>query len=58
MNEPKKRTTRVITVDTELHDKMRQHCNACGMKLHFFASEAIKRYLALVNNYSDGPKPE
>lgn len=45
MNELKKRNNRVITIDTELHDKMRQHCHARGMKLHFFASEAVRLYL-------------
>jgi hypothetical protein len=55
MNEPKKRNNRVITVDTELHDKMRQHCNARGMKLHFFASEAVRLYL---QNYESERLPK
>lgn len=53
MNDTKKRNSRVITIDIELHDKMREYCDAHGMKLHFFASEAIKRHLDRVKTQQD-----
>lgn len=45
MNEPKKRNDRVISIDKELHQQVREHCNKTGMKVGFFATEAIRRHL-------------
>lgn len=41
----KKRQDRVITIDKELHAQVREHCNRTGMKIGFFATEAVKRHL-------------
>ena len=44
-NSTKKRQDRVITIDKELHTQVREHCNRTGMKIGFFATEAVKRHL-------------
>ena len=44
-NSTKKRQDRVITIDKELHAQVREHCNRTGMKIGFFATEAVKRHL-------------
>jgi hypothetical protein len=45
MNEPKKRNDRVVSIDKDLHKRVRDYCDTCGMKLGFFAKEAITRHL-------------
>jgi len=45
-NSTKKRQDRVITIDKELHAQVREHCNRTGMKIGFFATEAVKRHLS------------
>lgn len=53
-NSTKKRQDRVITIDKELHAQVREHCNRTGMKIGFFATEAVKRHLnRLVQQESD-----
>jgi len=44
-NSTKKRQDRVITIDKELHAQVREHCNKTGMKIGFFATEAVRRHL-------------
>ena len=46
MTEPKKRNDRVVSIDKELHQQVREHCNRTGMKIGFFATEAVKRHLS------------
>ena len=53
-NSTKKRQDRVITIDKELHAQVREHCNRTGMKIGFFATEAVKRHLGrLMQQESD-----
>jgi len=54
MTEPKKRNERVVSIDKKLHQQVREHCNKTGMKVGFFATEAIRRHLdRLKQQHSD-----
>ena len=41
----KNRKSTVITIDPALHEEIRKFCIERGMKIGFFASEAVKRHL-------------
>jgi len=37
--------TRVVTIDTQLHDDLKEFCNRNGLKIQFVAREALRRYM-------------
>ena len=41
----KKRST-VITIDSELHNDLKVHCDVRGMKIGHIASKALREYLS------------
>jgi len=36
----------VITIDSELHNDLKHHCDARGMKIGHMASKALREYLS------------
>ena len=41
-----KRKSTVITIDSELHNDLKHHCDARGMKIGHMASKALREYLS------------
>jgi len=41
-----KRKSTVITIDSELHNDLKVHCDARGMKIGHMASKALREYLS------------
>ena len=41
----KEKTTRVVTIDTQLHDDLKEFCNRNGLKIQFVAREALRKYM-------------
>jgi hypothetical protein len=41
----KERLTRVVTIETQLHEDLKEFCNRNGLKIHFVAREALRRYM-------------
>jgi len=42
----KEKTTRVVTIDMQLHEDLKEFCNRNGLKMQFVAREALKKYMA------------
>jgi hypothetical protein len=43
MKKPAKYT--VITIDSALHEEVRKHCDENGLKIGFFANQALRKLL-------------
>ena len=43
MKKPAKYT--VITIDSALHEEVRKHCDEHGLKIGFFANQALRKLL-------------
>jgi hypothetical protein len=41
----KKATYTVITIDSALHEEVRRHCDENGLKIGFFANQALRKLL-------------
>ena len=41
-----KRKSTVITIDSELHNDLKHHCDVRGMKIGHMASKALREYLS------------
>ena len=37
--------TRVVTIDTQLHEDLKEFCNRNGLKIQFVAREALRKYM-------------
>jgi hypothetical protein len=42
-----KRKSTVITIDSELHNELKHHCDVRGMKIGHMASKALREYQQL-----------
>jgi hypothetical protein len=41
----KERLTRVVTIETQLHDELKEFCERNGLKVKFVAREALRKYM-------------
>ena len=41
-----KRKSTVITIDSELHNDLKHHCDSRGMKIGHMATKALREYLS------------
>jgi hypothetical protein len=41
----KKATYTVVTIDSALHEEVRKHCDEHGLKIGFFANQALRKLL-------------
>jgi hypothetical protein len=41
----KEKMTRVVTIDTQIHDELKEFCNRNGLKIQFVAREALRKYM-------------
>ena len=41
----KEKMTRVVTIDTQLHEDLKEFCNRNGFKIQFVAREALRKYM-------------
>lgn len=41
----KEKMTRVVTIETQLHDDLKEFCNRNGLKIQFVAREALRKYM-------------